>query len=224
MKIDLHVHTSEISRCGRLTAKEIVTIYKEAGYDAICITNHFSNYTLKWHTSLGKLDFIKTFDEGYQLAKAEGEKIGLRVFKGYEFRCNHADNDFLLYSVPDYIQNNIKQVFELPLKDALTVLRANGVKIYQAHPFRNNTTMVDPNLLDGIEIYNGANGKGPINDMAKIWADAHPHLRGISGSDCHQTHQAARGGIITDRDIQNEEQLIECIQSGDYTIIEKYEE
>lgn len=220
MKIDLHVHTSEVSRCGRLTAKEVVAIYKEAGYDAICITNHFSNYTLKWHNSMGKFDFIKNFEDGYQLAKAEGEKIGLRVFKGYEFRCNSADNDFLLYNVPDCVQNNIKDIFALSLKDSLAVLRANGVKIYQAHPFRPNTTMVDPNLIDGIEIYNGANGAGPINDMAKAWAAAHPHLRGISGSDCHQAHQAARGGIITDWDVQNEQQLIDCIQSGEYSIIE----
>jgi len=127
-----------------------------------------------------------------------------------------------LYHLPKVILDNIDTLFNLPIKDALAVLRANGVRIYQAHPFRNNTTLIDPNMLDGIEIFNGSNGEGPINDMAKIWAKAHDHLKGISGSDCHQTHQAGRGGIITDRDIQNELELIECIQSGDYTIMENW--
>lgn len=224
MKIDLHVHTKEVSRCGRLSAKEVVTLYKEAGYDAICITNHFSVYTKNYHRSLGKLDWIKVFEDGYQLAKAEGEKIGLRVFRGYEFRCNRNDNDFLLYSVPQNIIDNIDIMFDLPIKDCLKVFRENGVKIYQAHPFRNNTTIIDPELIDGIEIYNGSNGKGSVNDMAKAWAKEYPKLRGISGSDCHVDYQVGYGGIITDRDIKNEQELIDCIESGDYTIIEKYRE
>ncbi len=222
MKIDLHVHTSEISRCGKLSAQDVVNIYKRLGYDAICITNHFSSSTKAWHQSKGKLDFVKTFEEGYQLAKYEGEKIGLKVFRGYEFRCNRNDNDFLLYHLPNEILESIDKVFDLPIKDCLCVLRENGVKIFQAHPFRNNTTLINPDLLDGIEIFNGSNGQGPINDMAKLWAAAHPHLKGISGSDCHAAHQAGRGGIITAYDIANEQELITCIQSGDYTTMENW--
>ena len=222
MKIDLHVHTSEISACGKLPAQDVVNIYKGLEYDAICITNHFSTYTKGWHQARGRLDFLKTFEEGYQLAKYEGEKIGLKVFRGYEFRCNRNDNDFLLYHLPDDVLENINLIFDLPIKDCLSVLRAHGVKIYQAHPFRNNTTLINPDQLDGIEIFNGSNGQGPINDMAKLWAQTHPHLRGISGSDCHQAHQAGRGGIITNYDIKNELELIDCIQNGDYTIMENW--
>lgn len=224
MKIDLHVHTQEVSRCGKITAKEAVNLYKEAGYDAICITNHFSEYTKNYHRSLGRLDWIKVFNEGYQLAKEEGERVGLRVFKGYEFRCNKNDNDFLLYDLPTSIVENIDVMFNLPIKDCLKVLRENGVKIYQAHPFRNNTTVIDPALLDGVEIYNASNGRGYINDMAKVWAKEYPHLHGISGSDCHTSNNIGYGGIITSRDVKNERELIDCIQSGDYTIIERYKD
>ena len=75
MKIDLHVHTKEVSRCGKLTAQEIMALYKEKGYDAVCITNHFSVHTENWLARQGKFDFVKAFDEGFELAKAEGEKV-----------------------------------------------------------------------------------------------------------------------------------------------------
>ena len=33
MKLDLHVHTSEVSGCGRVPAAEMARLYHEAGYD-----------------------------------------------------------------------------------------------------------------------------------------------------------------------------------------------
>ena len=38
MKIDVHVHTSEVSGCGQLPGAEMARLYKQAGYDAIVIT------------------------------------------------------------------------------------------------------------------------------------------------------------------------------------------
>ncbi len=220
MKIDLHVHTKEVSRCGKLTAAEIMALYKENGYDAVCITNHFSSPTESWMARQGKFDFVKAFDEGYEIARAEGEKLGIRVFKGYELRCNENDNDFLVYDMPKYLLDTYKTLLTLPMNDFLNVLRQYGVKIYQAHPFRNGIRIVNPDLLDGSEVYNGHPGHNSRKDMVKKWADMYPHICQISGSDCHEAHHAARGGIITDRDIKNELELIDCIQSGDFTRIE----
>ena len=220
MKIDLHVHTMEVSRCGKIAAQDIVKMYKEAGYDAICITNHFSTVTVNWLAKQGKFDFVKAFDEGYELARQYGKEIGLRVFKGYELRCNENDNDFLAYKMPKYLLDNYEKLLALPMKDFLTVLRDNGVKLYQAHPFRNGIKIVDPGLLDGIEVYNGHVGHNSRNPMAHAWADLHTHLRQISGSDCHETYQLARGGIITDWDVKNEDELLACLDSGEYTLIE----
>ena len=44
MKIDLHVHTSEISLCGHLICQEVIELYRQTDYDAIVITNHFNSY------------------------------------------------------------------------------------------------------------------------------------------------------------------------------------
>lgn len=40
MKIELHMHTSEVSSCGKVPAAEMVRLYKEMGYDAITVTDH----------------------------------------------------------------------------------------------------------------------------------------------------------------------------------------
>ena len=38
-KCDPHVHTDESSICGKIPAKEVVNLYKNAGFDTIFITD-----------------------------------------------------------------------------------------------------------------------------------------------------------------------------------------
>lgn len=46
-RVDTHIHTSEVSPCGKLTARETVEGYRKAGYDAICISDHLNRGILK---------------------------------------------------------------------------------------------------------------------------------------------------------------------------------
>ena len=39
---ETHCHTSEVSRCGDLTAREVVRNYVDAGYSGLVVTDHFS--------------------------------------------------------------------------------------------------------------------------------------------------------------------------------------
>ena len=41
-KTETHLHTKEVSRCGKLYADEMVSMYKDAGYDTLFITDHLS--------------------------------------------------------------------------------------------------------------------------------------------------------------------------------------
>lgn len=43
-RYDLHVHTSEVSACGSIPAKEVVRLYHQAGYDGLVITDHYADY------------------------------------------------------------------------------------------------------------------------------------------------------------------------------------
>ena len=40
-KVDTHVHTCEVSRCGHVPGAEMARLYARAGYGAITITDHF---------------------------------------------------------------------------------------------------------------------------------------------------------------------------------------
>ena len=38
MKVEMHTHTSETSPCAHINAKDVLKLYKEAGYDTVVIT------------------------------------------------------------------------------------------------------------------------------------------------------------------------------------------
>ena len=42
MKVEMHTHTSETSPCAHINAKDVLKLYKEAGYDTVVITDHYS--------------------------------------------------------------------------------------------------------------------------------------------------------------------------------------
>ena len=83
MKIDLHVHTSEISLCGHVSARDTVRLYKEAGYDAIVITNHFNADGIYHFAHQGRDDYFNAYYEGYELARQAGQEYGLTVLNLY---------------------------------------------------------------------------------------------------------------------------------------------
>ena len=50
-RYDLHVHTKEVSPCGKLTVEETVDLYKAKGYDGFWLTNHFQRADNRWDPS-----------------------------------------------------------------------------------------------------------------------------------------------------------------------------
>ena len=97
-KTEAHLHTRPVSSCGKLTPVEQVRLFKEAGYDTIIVSDHFSSHHFK---KMGEdLTFAQCVDklcDAYLEAKAEGDKLGLTVLFSVElsFHKNH----YLLYGV-----------------------------------------------------------------------------------------------------------------------------
>lgn len=218
MKIDLHVHTSELSMCGQLKAEEIVRIYKDAGYDAVAITNHFNLDTAQHFERHGISDYIGHYRRGFELARKEGEKVRLRVFFGYEIRFTENINDYLVFGMPDELADDYRALFSMRAKDFSALANERGFLFYQAHPFRNGMTVCNPAILFGIEVHNGHPGHDSRNDVANAWAEKY-NLHKISGSDCHFESGAAKAGIITDKDVRTTEELTEILRADDYYII-----
>ena len=55
MLLDTHVHTSQVSPCGKVPAEEMIELYKEAGYGGVIITDHYYKGTLNpWGIDPGR--------------------------------------------------------------------------------------------------------------------------------------------------------------------------
>lgn len=106
-KVELHFHTDESSRCGKVPAKDGVRMYIEQGYAGLAVTDHFSEYACgkegPWE------DICSRFLEGWRLAKetAESAGSGFQVYLGMEIRFPHDENDFLVYGMTEEFFRNI---------------------------------------------------------------------------------------------------------------------
>ncbi len=217
MKIDLHVHTSEISGCANVTADDAVRMYAEAGYDAIVITNHYASYNKHRFQNAG-IDFMTAFEACYEKAKAAGEKYGIKVLCGYELRFNQNENDYLVYGMTPKTARECDSIFAMTPREFSVFAKERGILFYQAHPFRNHMTVVYPAYLFGIETKNGNPRHDSRNDIADHWADKFS-LHKIGGSDFHQPEDLASSGIETDCDVNTMEDLIEVLKKDAYTIL-----
>ncbi len=111
-KIDHHVHTSRHSPDSDIDPTELVQQARQAGLDAVVITEH---------------DYQWQADE---LAELNARSEGLVVLSGAEISA--LEGHFLVYGLPD--------LAEVPpgvaLGELLRVVRRHGAAIVAAHPFR----------------------------------------------------------------------------------------
>ena len=222
-KTELHLHSAPVSACAKAYPEEIVQAYLDHGYHTVVITNHFSRFTFK-NKRIGDLsdlpweEKVDYYMKGYHELKqaAEGK---INVIFGCELRSNIDENDYLIYGLDEKFLRENEDLYDLPTAEVSARIRAAGFLFLQAHPFRDNMMMVNPSLLDGIEIFNGNPQQDSRNDIARIWADRFG-LIATSGSDFHKDVDGAfAGGILTDERITSNEQLLEILRSGNFEML-----
>jgi len=223
-KYELHAHTFECDRHAFLSARELVHLYKEAGYDGIVITDHYiERFFTRWFpeelVGLPHEQQVTRWLKGYLTAREEGEKIGFTVLPGAEVRFYNHPNDYLLYGLHEDFFYTVPRLNELETIDALLDILPKDTCVVHAHPFRDNMVVETPAKgLFGMEVFNG--GTDPFrNDLARRFA-SHYNLAMTSGSDIHGLNRLAKGGIMTEHKIQAPEDLVRVLRSGEYSLIE----
>lgn len=210
MKIELHCHSGETSICGKVEAKELVRLHKEAGYDAVVVTDHYNEENVEQFTGTAE-EKITQWLQGYESMKAEGEKAGLRVFFGIEARLPDCDNDYLLFGAsPSFLYEN-PELHHMTLPDFYELCEKEGVLIIQAHPFRPGCHLADLSYLHGIEVCNGNPRHNSHNDLAQEIAAEHPELICTAGSDFHQVMDIDRCPVYME-DAGSEKELAEQLK------------
>jgi len=225
-KYELHSHTSECDRDAILSAKELVHLYKEAGYDGMVITDHYiERFYRLWFPEevkgLTHAQQVTRWLKGYRTAKEEGDRIGFTVLPGAEVRFDNYPNDYLIYGVHEDFFYTVPRLNELKNIKELLSLMPKDVCVVHAHPFRDDMAVATPPKgLFGMEVFNGGTEKFR-NDLAKQFAE-HYNLSPTSGSDIHSLSRLAKGGILTEKRIKTPEDLIDVLRSGSYHLIENY--
>ncbi|MFP4364646.1 MAG: PHP-associated domain-containing protein [Spirochaetia bacterium] len=215
--LDTHVHTSEVSPCGRVPGAELPRLYKEAGFDGIIITDHFLQAIPVFKSRKNWIESINAFLEGYKNARLAGEAVGLDVFLGAELRFSGRDtNDYLLFGLTEEKLKRLGPVFQQDLARVKPVLETEEVLVVQAHPYRG-AGPAPAYLLDGVEAYNGHKGHESFNHTARAFGNQH-HLIQTGGSDCHYYDAVGTGGIILPKQPKDEEEITRLLRNKEYRI------
>ena len=197
-KIETHLHTNHVSKCGHLSAAEIVKGYADAGYSALIVTDHYNRTTFDFLgiDPAAPGDKLTPCLDGYRRVREEAEKVGIRVFRGAELRFDECENDYLFYGWLDDVLAEPEEVFRMGIAGFAPMARAAGGLIIQAHPYRRSCTPAIARYLDGVEVRNMNPRHDSHNDRAEAYAEEYGLIR-TSGSDCHRTEDIGLGGIVT---------------------------
>lgn len=212
---DMHIHTKESSSCGRVCAEDIVKRYKELGYDGLCITDHYTDAQFRRHGSTYE-EQVQGYLAGYRAAK-KFEDENFHIILGMELRFLENDNDYLVYGFDeDFVLNNNLTQYKNP-EEFRPVIEENNLIMFQAHPFRVNMTVIDPELVDGIEVYNGHGDHNSSNDVAYKWAKKY-NKRMLSGSDFHGNITMEPGGVYFEEYLSDSKQVAKALKEEKYSL------
>ena len=106
--------------------------YKEAGYTGIIVTDHFFYGNTSVDRSLPWEEWVRRFCLGYEHAKAEGERIGLSVFFGWE-AC-YEGTEFLVYGLDQAWLLAHPQIKDASIREQYALVHEGGGIISHAHP------------------------------------------------------------------------------------------
>lgn len=209
------MHTSETSACATASGKEQARRYKELGYDGIIITDHFFNGNCHEHIrrcSSWK-EKVDMFMAGFDAAKAEGDRIGLKVFFGFEYCYSGAD--LLTYGVGrDWLYAH-PECSTVNVFDYTKMVHEAGGVIVHAHPFREAGYLQEirlvPQWIDGIETYNGGNADNIYNERAKWFAESYGFVQ-TGGSDNHHLAHENLSGVYMNTPLDSIDDYVKAIK------------
>ena len=215
-RYELHLHTSETSKCGHVAAADQIATYKALGYQGVCVTDHLHNAQIAYFNVADDWNVIvDRYLAGYRAAKAAGDAAGMAVIFGVELRFPENDSDYLIYGIDEqwlYDHPWITRMDHRSFFDRFT----DEVLIIHAHPYRNGCDEVFYDCVHGIEVVNCNPRHDNRNALALKLCQENPHLLRTVGSDAHQIGDEGRAAILVEERIRDSYALKDAIVSGRY--------
>ena len=205
MLIDLHTHTRPWSDDSDLQPAELIDLAKQAGLDAICLTEH---------------DWFWNKDA---LAKLSQEHDFL-VLPAVE--TNTDDGHFLVFGIEKFSFGMYHTEYLRRVVD-----KAGGVMIL-AHPYRRNLHSDDDisdaveqfyqkpflRLVDTIEVLNGRASERQNKFSQELCRRL--NLKGVGGSDAHSLSDIPSYATLFERKISNVGELITELKAGRFRAVD----
>ncbi len=214
--IETHVHSSEASRCAVHSGSEQARCYKNLGYTAVIMTDHFINGNTVMSGHKPWASQVDLFFLGYEAARAEGKRLGLDVWFGLE--SNFSGTEFILTGIDkDWIKRHPEMAW-WSIEDQFKAVDAAGGLVIHAHPYREESYIPEvrlfPSLCHAVETINmgNINRSDAFNRRATHYAEEHG-LPAVGGSDSHRVSDP-HGGVRFYEKPKDLRDFIDTIKSG----------
>ncbi len=247
-KTELHCHTCTVSSCATDSPEHLIENYLKHGYTTIVVTDHFQTWYLddsvRQFRRNGKRNFPADFDfsiieraekgemtwkdkvdfflSGYRHLREIAPKE-LTILLGAETRQPYLNCEHLLYGLKEEFLYSLTDMDKMNIYNVVEPGHRAGILFFAAHPFRNWMNVSDPDLIDGIEVFNGALNHNSRNEIAEEWAERFGLMKS-SGTDYHDPQHVPDGGILTEEPILSTDQLRDVLLSGKYSLIREIPE
>lgn len=219
---ETHLHTSQASACARATGAEMARACHRAGYTGIMVTDHFFYGNSCIDRSLPWQEWVEQFCKGYEDAKAEGDRIGLAVFFGWE--ANYDGTEFLIYGLDKEWLLDHPEVKDVTVEEQYYLVRDAGGLVVHCHPYRDEAYIpavrIFPDYIDAVEGVNATHSckksrghNRPEFDVRAQEYAARFHLPMTAGSDIHGT-DLLFGGIACAQKLQDVHDYVRLLKSA----------
>ncbi len=212
-KVESHFHTKESSPCGWVVAEEGVKLYRIEGYDAIIVTDHFSQKTLSEPGEADWKDVCDVFLEGYRKARTAAANSDMKIFLGMEIRFPNSSNDYLVYGIKEEFPYEYPWLYMKDLEFLYGLAADNNLLIVQAHPFRGACQLAPVGLLHGIEVMNANPRQNSRNELAREAAREYG-MPGFTGSDFHRIGDLTGFSMELETMPESEQELVRLLKKA----------
>jgi len=224
-KYELHLHSSQGSKCGHSEGKEYVDFYMDMGYAGAVVTDHFFHGNTRPDRALPWAEYMEEYLSGYYDMKEAAEGKDFQVFFGVEERFDTCD-EYLIYGLePEWFIAH-PELRELERIEYLTLAKESGAFIIQAHPYRYRDYYakydhftIASSLVDAYEVFNSCNPP-EHNKLALMLAEKEGKIM-LGGSDRHKAENYidVHGGIVIPNKVYSMAELICAIKSGSAQVL-----
>ena len=212
-RIELHAHTKPVSPCSEIPPADLVKSYIDQGFHGVVITNHFN---LEYLLGLPKEEALDYYLSGYEQTKMAAEGTGFQVFLGTEIRFNEHSNEFLIYGVDRQLLSECYDYLEKGLAAYREEVSLPNSVLIQAHPFRDRNAPREPELMDGIEVFNmHPSHNSRVAQAAKLAASIPGCVKTV-GTDFHHAGHQGLCALRVKEMPRDSFDLAAVLRSGDY--------